>query len=57
MIEKIKKCAEEDIEIIGVYRGVFTEYCFRECKKIYDENNGKNFTIQEYNPYDLFNLI
>ena len=57
LIEKIKECAKRDIEIIGVYRGVFAEYCFLECKKIYEEYGGKYFTIQEYNPYDLFNLI
>ena len=57
LINNIKKCAKESIEIIGVYKGENAENCFLECKKIYDENKGKTFIIQKYEPNNLLNLV
>ena len=45
----MKKCAEQKIEIIGIYKNDNAKYCFEECKKIYDKNRGKSFVIQCYN--------
>ena len=56
LINNIKECADKNIEIIGVYKGEDAKNCFLECKKIYDENNGKTFIIQEYNPSNLLIL-
>ena len=54
---KIKECAKNKIAIEGVYKGEFAKDCFLECKKIYDNNNGVNFTIQQYDPQKLLNVI
>ena len=56
--DMMKKCAEKNIEIIGIYKDDSAKYCFEECKKIYDKNRGKSFVIQFYNqnspfPFDL----
>ena len=54
--KNIIKCAKRKIEIIGVYN-VLAKECFIECKKIYDENNGKTFIIQKYDPNNILSLI
>ena len=55
--KNIKKCAKNNIEIIGVYKGENAENCFLECKKIYDENKGKTLIIQKYNRNNILTLL
>ena len=48
--DRMKKCAEENIEIIGMYKNDNTKDCFEECKKIYNKYRfGNSFIIEEYN--------
>ena len=54
---KIKECAKNKIAIEGVYKGEFAKDCFLECKKIYDNNNGVNFIIHQYDQKKLLNVI
>jgi hypothetical protein len=53
----MQKCAEKNIEIVGIYIGDDTKICFLECKKIYDNNKGRSFKISKYNPKNLFDYI
>ena len=46
----IQKCAENKIEIIGIYKNDSAKNCFLECKNIYENNRGNAFNIQYYNP-------
>ena len=52
----IKRCAENKIEIVGIYKYESAKNCFLECKKIYENNNGVDFNIQCYNPKFLINI-
>ena len=54
---KIKECAKNKIAIVGLYKYEIAKDCFLECKKIYDNNNGVNFTIQQYNTKKILNFI
>ena len=52
------KCAKTNIEIVGLHRTDDARVCFDECKKIYDRNGGRYFSIQSYNPnYNLLNNL
>ena len=53
----MKKCAENKIAIVGFYKYDVAKDCFLECKKIYDNNNGENFTIHQYDPKRILNFI
>ena len=44
------KCANNNFEVVGLYRTDDAKACFEECKKIYDKHRGKYFSIQSYNP-------
>ena len=52
----MKKCAENKIIIVGIYKTVSAQNCFLECKKIYENNKGLAFNIQFYNPNSRLNL-
>ena len=54
---KMKKCAENKIAIVGFYKYDVAKDCFLECKKIYDNNNGESFTIHQYDPKRILNFI
>lgn len=53
------KCAQNNFEIVGLYKGESGKLCFEECQKIYNENDGSYFSIQSYDPNNILlnNLI
>ena len=53
------KCAQNNFEIVGLYKGESAKFCFEECQKIYNENGGSYFSIQSYDPNNILlnNLI
>lgn len=54
----IIKCAKNNIEIVGLYKKDSAKFCFEECQKIYNENRGRYFSVQSYNPnYILLNNL
>ena len=53
----IKRCAENKIGIVGIYKNESAKNCFLECKKIYENNNGVAFNIQYYDPNSILNII
>ena len=52
----MKKCAENNIGIIGFYKNDTAKDCFLECKKIYDYNSGICFLIQPYSSNSILNI-
>jgi len=53
----IKKCAEDNIIIVGIYLNDGAKNCFLECKKIYENNQGISFKMQKYNPNIIIDFI
>ena len=52
----MKRCAQNKIMIIGIYKTNSAKNCFLECKKIYENNSGLVFNIQLYNPKSSLNF-
>lgn len=44
------KFAKNNFEIVGLYKKDGAKFCFEECQKIYNENRGRYFSIQSYDP-------
>lgn len=44
------KFAKNNFEIVGLYKKDEAKFCFEECQKIYNENKGRYFSIQSYDP-------
>ena len=44
------KFAKNNFEIVGLYKKDDAKFCFEECQKIYNENRGRYFSIQSYDP-------
>lgn len=44
------KFAKNNFEIVGLYKKDVAKFCFEECQKIYNENKGRYFSIQSYDP-------
>ena len=53
----IRQCAIKAFEIVGIYANEYAKKCFEECKKIYDDNHGLSFIIEEYNKNYIIDFI
>ena len=49
----MKRCAKENIKIIGLPKKLHAKKCFIECKNIYDSEDGPLFLVRTYNDSEI----